>query len=240
MKHRLLTVFGALALLLSLSATPNVAASTIVSAPARVRIIHAAPGAANVDVYSGDMQVLANVPFFTISDYLPVSAIPARFRVVSTGMALTSAIIDVTLTLQPGHFYTISVVGQPSSKIEAVVSEDDLSAPAPGTSRVRVYHFSPNTPAVGVRIKGGATLIASIAFKQISAYAELPAGSYDLEVFLAPNGPTAQSVSGLKLEAGRIYDIFATDLFPNTKLESRIYSPNATAPFRVLLPLVTS
>lgn len=203
---------------------------------AKVRVIHAAPDAPNVDVYSGDTKVLANVPFFTISDYLTVPAASTRFRVVPTGGALSSAVIDTTLTLKIGRFYTISAVGLLTTPISAVVSEDDMSAPAPGTSRVRVYHFSPNTPAVGVRIKGGATLIPSISFKQISPDAELLSGVYNLEVFVAPGGPTALAVDGLQLDAGRIYDIFATDLFPNTKLQSRIYGPNATAPYRVLVP----
>jgi len=223
--------------------------SRVTNTTAKVRIIHASPDASPVDVYVDGAKVLSNVPFFTISDYLEVPAGSRQLAVTLTGQPLSSAPLTLTPTLDVGRFYSVSAIGfvGGAPALQAKVSVDDLSTTAPGTSRVRVYHFSPDSPTVGVRVKNGEVLIPSLSFPQISADIEIPAGTYDLELFLPTLGnipvpltpEQAAALTGLKLDSGRIYDIFAADRLSNIKIVSRIYGPNATAPYQVYLPQVT-
>lgn len=72
---------------------------------AKIRVIHAAPAAAGVDVYAtapgADLDaatpVLANVPFRAVSDYLTVPAGTYQLRVTGTGT--TDVAIDAEVTL---------------------------------------------------------------------------------------------------------------------------------------------
>ena len=220
--------------------------SRVTNTTARVRIIHASPDTPAVDVYVDGAKVLGNVPFFTISNYLQVPAGTRQLAVTLAGQPLSSAPLTLTPTLETGRFYTISAVGLAAGTpaLQSVLSVDDMSTPAPGKSRVRVYQFSPDAPRVGIRIKNGVVLIPSLTFSQISADIELDAGTYDLELFLPDFGnfnpltpEQSAGFTGLRIDSGRIYDIFAIDRLANAKIVGRVYGPNATP--LVYLPLVT-
>lgn len=207
-----------------------------------VRVIHASPDAPNVDVYVDNDKVLTNVPYFTISDYLKVPSGVHRFRVVPTGGPLTTPVIDQTTTIETQRYYTVSAVGLlagGAQPLQAKLTVDDVSTPLPGTARVRVYHFSPGTPPVGVRIKGGAVLIPSLAFPNVSADLDVPAGNYDLEVFLVEGGATALTLEDVGVAPGKIYDIFARGVFPNASIQTKVYGPNGTPGTVIYAPIVT-
>lgn len=79
----------------------------------KIRVIHAAPAAAGVDVYATapgaelatSTPVLTNVPFRAVSDYLTVPAGTYQLRVVPTGT--TTVAIDATVTLTAGQVRTV-------------------------------------------------------------------------------------------------------------------------------------
>lgn len=77
----------------------------------KVRVIHAAPAAAGVDVYvtapGGALvnPVLTNVPFRAVSAYLTVPAGQYQIRVTPTGT--TTVAINATLTFGAGQIWTI-------------------------------------------------------------------------------------------------------------------------------------
>jgi len=48
-----------------------------------------------------------------------------------------------------------------------------------GTARVRVIHASPDAPAVDVWVQG-APAFTGVAFAEITAFAQLPAGTYNV------------------------------------------------------------
>jgi len=83
----------------------------------KVRVIHAAPAAAGVDVYvtapgaplTG--AVLTNVPFRAVSDYLSVPAGTYQIRVTPTGTATVA--IDATVTFVAGQIRTIVATDAP-------------------------------------------------------------------------------------------------------------------------------
>jgi hypothetical protein len=81
------------------------------------------------------------------------------------------------------------------------------------TASLRVVHAAPGAPAVDVYARGvGAPLVTNLAYGQASAYAQVPPGTYDIDVRPAGAvGTTAPifSATGVMVGAGRRYSVFA-------------------------------
>lgn len=223
MKFRKLIVLGLLAALMAVAVVPSAFAQ---AGTAKVRVIHASPDAPAVDVFVNGNKALSNVPFFTASDYLDLPAGSYRVQVAPTGQPATAAVIDATATIEAGKAYTIAATGL-VAEIKPTIIVDDLSAPAAGNAKVRVYHFSPDAPAVDVKTAGGAALISGLAFPDASAYLEVPAGSYDLQVTPAGDSAVVIDLPKTAVEAGKIYSVFATNVVAEITPELAVTTPVA-------------
>jgi hypothetical protein len=212
-------------LLLALALAPGAFAQ----GNAKVRVVHASPDAPAVDVWVDGNRALSNVPFFTASDYLDLPAGPHDIKVTPAGDANTAVIDAKGVTVEAGKAYTIAAVGK-VAEIKPAVLADNLAAPASGKAHVRVVHASPDAPAVDIKVKGGPTLIANLAFPTDSGYSPVDAGTYDLVVTPAGSETVALDLAGTKLEAGKIYDIFAVGLLngePTLRVEVTTPAPLA-------------
>ncbi len=176
-----------------------------------VRVLHASPDAPAVDIYLDDAIVdpLTNVPFGTLSDYLPVPAGAHNIKVYATGTT-TDPVIDADVTIADGTSYTIAATGALAS-ITAQVIED---APTPNceTAQVRVVHFSADAPAVDVATAGSTpaeAVVKNLSYPSTTDYLDLPGGSYDLEVRLAGETTVALPLPGVAIEDCQSYSVFA-------------------------------
>ncbi len=211
--------------LLALALVPAVFAQ---SGTAKVRVVHASPDAPAVDVYLDGNKVLTNVPFFTASDYLDVPAGRHDIQVTPTGDPNTAGIDAKGVTVEAGKAYTIAATGK-LADIKPTILSDNLAAPAAGKAHVRVIHFSPDAPAVDIKVAGGPTLISNLAFPKDSGYLPVDAGSYDLQVTPAGKSDVVLDLKGTKLEAGKIYDVFAVGQLANLKVEPVVTTPAAAS-----------
>lgn len=103
-----------------------------------------------------------------------------------------------------------TVASASPAPLSAILSVDNSSANT-GDPRVRVVHASPDAPAVDVLVND-AVAFAAIPFQDITAYAALPAGTYNVKV--VPAGATGPVVieADLDLMAGTDYTVIATDV----------------------------
>ncbi|MBX0326817.1 DUF4397 domain-containing protein [Oscillochloris sp. ZM17-4] len=224
MTLRKATVLSLAALFLALAMIP----SAFAQGTAKVRVLHASPDAPAVDVYVNGSKTLSDVPFFTASDYLDLPAGTYRVQVTPAGAPASDAVIDANATVEAGKAYTIAATG-PVAAISPTIIVDDLSAPASGQAKVRVYHFSPDAPAVDVKLASGTTLISGLAFPNASDYLEVPAGSYDLQVTPAGASAVVIDLPGTSLAAGKIYSVFATNVVASIKPELAVSDPVAAS-----------
>ncbi len=179
------------------------------SGQAQVRVAHLAPDAPNVDVYVNGDPVLTDVPYTTVSDYLSLPAGTQQVTVYATGDT-TSPVIDTPVKLAAGGAYTVAAVGLVADgSLTAQVYQDDLRDPASGNAKVRVVHASPDVGPVDVIPRGGQALVEGLAFPEASPYAEVPAGTYTLDVNAAGTKKTALTVPNAKLASGGVYSAFA-------------------------------
>jgi hypothetical protein len=201
---RRLLVLG-LALMTALA----LAAPAFAQGTAQVRVAHLAPDAPNVDVYVNGEPVLTDVPYTTVSDYLSLPAGTQQVTVYATGDT-TSPVIEAPVEIAAGGAYTVAAVGLVADdSLTAQVYEDDLRAPASGNAKVRVVHASPDAGPVDVVPRGGQALVAGLTFPEASPYAEVPAGTYTLDVNAAGTNQTALTVPDAALASGGVYSAFA-------------------------------
>ena len=179
---------------------------------AQVRVAHLASDAPNVDVYvNGEIvPALTNVPFGTVSAYLPLPAGTQQITVYATGDTSTP-VIDTPVEIVGGAAYTIAAVGLVSDgSLTAQVYEDDNTAPAAGNAHVRIVHASPDAGPVDVATADLSTyLVEGLEFPGASDYAPVPAGTYDLSVLAAGTDTAAISAPGTSVADGGVYTAFA-------------------------------
>ncbi len=182
---------------------------------AKVRVVHASPDAPNVDVYLTPAassvytqnRVLANVPFFTVSNYLSVAPGTYNYAVTPAGDPNT-LVLSGTVTLDGGAAYTLAATDV-LTNITARVFADNIAGTKPDNAKLRVYHLSPDAPAVDVVANGSETLVSGLAFPNASNDFQVKAGSYDLQVKVSGSGTVAIDLPGTKLNANNVYSVFA-------------------------------
>lgn len=177
---------------------------------AKVRVVHASPDAPPVDVYVNGELTLEEVPFKASSDYLEVPAGTHDVEVFASGTeyAAGEGVLQADLAVEAGQAYTVAAANVLES-IEFVVAEDSMEV-TEGMAKVRIGHLSPDAPAVDVGLIGGDALFSGLEFPTITDYAELEAGTYDLEIRL-PDGTQVLALEGTELAADTVYSVFAVN-----------------------------
>jgi hypothetical protein len=180
---------------------------------ARVRFVHASPDAPAVDVaVQGGGPVLFNdIEFKEVGDYIEVAAGTYDLEVNVTG-SNTNVLNLLATELMGGMVYTVYATGfvGGSPALGASISID-----ADPDARVRVMHASPDAPAVDVLVNGTAAF-TDIAYKDMTDYAMLPYGAWEIEVVAA--GTTTPAVIGpvvLDLANDTDYTVVALNTLEN-------------------------
>lgn len=171
-----------------------------------VMAIHASPDAPAVDLYVDGVKVGSGLAFPQNTPYLPVKKGTRNIKVNVAGT--TTTVINANLPIAAGTSYSVFATDS-VAKIAPLVLVDDRSRPVAGKAHVRFVHLSPNAPAVDVALQGGAVVFGNRAFREYTAFTPLNAGTYDLEVRVAGTGNVVLPLSGITLEAGKLYTVFA-------------------------------
>lgn len=180
-----------------------------------VRVAHLSPDAPSVDVWVDGAKVLDNVPFEAFSTYLAVPAGDRQIQVTPAG-ATTPVVIDATLPVTAGDYYTVAATGYLAS-IAPTVLIDDVQA-NPNAAKVRFVHASPDAPAVDITLADGTVLFGDVAFGQAADFLTTPGGTYDLQVRAAGTDTVVLTFNNVPLQNETIYSVFATGLVSDGSL----------------------
>lgn len=173
-----------------------------------IRVVHASPDAPNVDVYVDGALAIPNLPFGQATDLLPIPAGTRNIQVTPAGAA-TPVVINVDVDFEACKAFEVSATGFLAS-IQAQVYEIDRSSTGHDTTRVRAIHNSPDAPPVKVFVAGSATpLFDTFSFPNATAFAEVPAGTYDLEIRVASDNTLVLAIPGVALSGDTVVDLFA-------------------------------
>ncbi len=183
----------------------------------QLRVAHLSPDAPNVDIWIDGNRVLTDVPYLAVSDYLNLPEGEHRIQVSPAG-ATQPIVIDATVNFTGGKAYTVAATGLlGANDLHPVVLEDDR-VPDAQNAKLRFVHTGADAPAVDIAVKNGPVLFSNIAFRSFGNYVAAPAGSYNLEVRVAGTNTVALELTGVALQNGKNYTVFATGLLSNGTL----------------------
>lgn len=188
---------------------------------AKVMVVHGSPDAPAVDLLVDGTKVnSAGLAFPKNTGYLELEA-GKEFNIKVNVAGTSTTAIEADLSFEKDKAYTVFAAGK-VAEIAPLLLTDDLTAPAAGKAHVRFVHLSPDAPAVDIAVKSGPKVFEKVAFKGFSAFTPVDAGTLDLEVLVSSSGTKALDVSGVKLEAGKIYTIWAKGLLADGSLGAEI------------------
>lgn len=193
------------------------------SGQVKVRVVHAAPKAPQVDVYvtapsatlEGSNPTLSAVPFQGYSDALEVPASTYRIRITAAG-AKTPVYDSGSVSLAQGSNLVLAAVedAMGASPVTLLGLTRDPGAPTlelrDARALLRVKHASPDAPAVDVLVNGTKAL-GDVPFPVSSEYLPLLNGAVNLKVNVAGTTTTVLNAD-LPLAAQKAYSVFAVDL----------------------------
>lgn len=183
---------------------------------ARVRALHTSPDAPAVDIYVDGAMAITGLSFGEFSDYAELPAGMRNVQVKPAGAGPGGqSVIDVDLELTGGQDYTVAAVGM-LANIQPVVLLDSTAAPGPNMAKVRVFHASPDAPAVDVGVPGGPTLFQNLSFKEVTPFQAVDAGTVDLEVRPAGSMQSVMSIPDVSLQGGSLYTFVALGMLRGT------------------------
>src|SRR5215212_10077844 len=203
--------------LLPLQASPAQAQEETAEADATVRVIHASPGAPEVDVLLDGQTLLQGVPYGTASSYSTMTPEEHRVQIVPTGQTADAAVVDETIDAAPGRAYLLAVFGR-LNDIQGAVYEVDLSEIEPGNARVRLINFSPDAGAIDLLETGGDEWFGDVDLGEASDYRAIAPGTYSADV-RGDDDRSLLTVSELPFEETRVHDVVVLGQIADDSLE---------------------
>jgi len=190
----------------------------------RLRLVHAAPMAPQVDVYltapGADLAASAPVGTFAFGEDLGPVEVPAgdyQARVTLAGVASTVVYDTGKITLAGGSNLLLAAVENTATggaPISLVVQDGsgaseifDSATPAD----LRVVHASPDAPAVDVVVNDDFAnpLVPGLAFPGATPFVSVPPATYNVKVTDAATQSVVPIDADLDLEAGVRYTVLA-------------------------------
>jgi hypothetical protein len=173
---------------------------------ATVQVFHGSSDAPTVNVIIDGNVALSGVDFLQASNFISVEAGTHTIQIdgILPGGATVTVIPETQVTLDADTIYTISAINNVANIEPSIISQSDAPVAA-GSARVFVLHGTPGAVApdfslpvdVHVTAPGGALdMPLNFDFRGTIGPVELPAGDYQIRVFLA----------GSTDEADRVYD----------------------------------
>jgi hypothetical protein len=197
---------------------------------ARLRILHAAPMAPQVDVYAtapgADLAANSPVGTFSFKEDLGPVQVPAGDYQVRVTLANDpgAVVFDAgTLTLRDGDDIIAAAVENTTTgaapislvlqNLTATSEVFDIETPAD----LRVVHASPDAPAVDVIVNDDFEnpLVPGLAFPQATGYVSVPSATYNVKVTDSATQGIIAIDADLDLDAGTFYSVIALDNLAN-------------------------
>ncbi|PFG73782.1 DUF4397 domain-containing protein [Tepidiforma thermophila] len=190
-------------------------------ATGRVRIMHASPDTPPVDIFVDGQKAVTALAFPNTTGYVALPAGGHDVKVfVSPSDGTGTPALQATLEVVAGKDVTVLATGRVGDgSLALTIFEDDNGTPSGNNAHIRLIHASPDAPPVNVAVAGTDTnVFTGVAFRNVSPYVPVPAGTYSLDVKVNATGETVLTIPNLKLDARTVYTAVAVGLAGNGTL----------------------
>jgi hypothetical protein len=175
---------------------------------ALVRIVHAAPSGAQLDLFAGDLALFDGLGFKSVTPYRAIDGQRYAFALRPAGMTQGKALSSNTEALRDGNFYTAVALPGDGRTPQLRIVHDRLDPPSAGKAQLRVIHAGVDAGEVNVRDSAmNQTLFDGVDYQSVTEYREVAPVNGAIQIAGgADNAPVLASFNA-HLEAGRFYTI---------------------------------
>jgi hypothetical protein len=172
---------------------------------ALVRIVHAVPTAAQLDLFAGDLMLFDGLGFKSVTPYRAIDGQRYAFALKPAGMPRAKPLSSNTEGLEDGHFYTALAMPGDDRVPHLRIVSDQLDTPPAGKALLRIVHAGVDAGTIDVREAGSAnTLFDKVAYQTVSDYRAVSPINDAIEII---GGGRALTTFNARLEAGRYYTV---------------------------------
>lgn len=188
------------------------------------QIINLSPDLGSVDLYINYKKVNSYSYFYpSSSGYFYLNAIDTPFQ-IRPGTTLTPGtvapsfnIISLDNALKPNLKYTLMITGLKTDTLAWIFTTDTSSLPALGRGKIRFINASPHSTGFDVTANGTpVTAFSGVKYLKDSKYIEIPAGTYDFQLFSTGSTTILKDVPNISIQDGRLYTLYSYGLAGHT------------------------
>ncbi len=194
------------------------------------QVINLSPNLGSVDLYIHYAKVNTSSFFYPVpSGYFYLTSVDTPFQIrpgatlVPGTIPPTYNIFTVTYPLKTHYKYTLMISGiltaaGGNAGLDTIFTTDyypALPAPALGRGKVRFVNASPGAGGYDLTAND-TTAFSNIPYRGVSAFKELPAGTYDFRIY--PNGSSSilRDIPNVTIQDGRFYTLYCYGLAGHT------------------------
>jgi hypothetical protein len=171
---------------------------------ALVRVVHAIPNAAAMDVLAGDLVVFDAVNFKSVTSYRALDGKRYLFALRPAGMTNAKPLSSNTEALEDGKYYSVFALPGEGRSVHLRVVSDKLDQPADGKARLRLVHGGNGVGSIDISTTGS-TLFENVAFRSVTDYLDVMPLNGKIEARPAGAANAVVMLPNAHLEAGRFY-----------------------------------
>lgn len=191
----------------------NVPKQHFVKSHARVRFIHNDMRAGPVNVILGDMELLTNLGYQAITDYIRVRSGDRTLTIVSGGGSFKKPLKMGMLSVKPDMVYTVIIQGT-AKKMDLISIVDDAvcGMEEMRSSKIRFIHAAAEVPPVDIWSGNQNKIFSDVKYVSATPYEEIPPENVQINVTLAGDNNVVLGPINMVLDAGRTYTVIASGI----------------------------
>lgn len=175
---------------------------------ALVRVVHAIPAGAPVDIYAGDLTVFDNLSYKAVTNYRALDGKRYMFALRPAGMANAKPLSSNTEGLADGEYYTVFALPGDGNAAHLRVVRDRLTPPIAGKARLRVIHGGADAGEVDIYATGASNaLFDGVDFQSVTEYEDIDPINGEIEIRAEGQTSPLVKVPVAHVEAGRFYTL---------------------------------
>jgi len=177
--------------------------------PGRIRVLHAAPNAGNVDIYVNETKIFSNYPYQRLSEYMSLP--PGKYQVdVYPAGNQTNTVLSQRILVEPLQSVTLAITVK-DQKYKLVAIPDTIQVPM-GEAKLRIVHLSPDAPAVDIGIKDGAAIFKNLSYREHTNHLAITPTIADLEVRAGGTKQVVLQLENIDFKQGTPYTLYIIGL----------------------------